>query len=234
MSDRKRSECLGDAEFVSLLYDELSDSERGPFDDHLEACSSCVDEFAALSEARLSAYEWNRDEFADLVTPVIDIPYSQAASVGWFRQALAGISTMSKLGAASAAVVVAALVGGFFLFSDSGGRVSEKRSEPATQSPAVIKSSEPTVAAVEKVPNVGKFVAAKSAVRKVPVATVKRSPEKPSPKSDLALAKTPRPQVRPESLVARQQTAPRLTSNAELSDDSLRLADLFSELDANE
>src|SRR5205823_10518511 len=64
------------AEIGSYLYNETSAAERRRFESHLSNCDMCTDEFAAISNARFSIFEWQREEFANLPTPEFHIPYA--------------------------------------------------------------------------------------------------------------------------------------------------------------
>lgn len=77
LSNGNRSTCGFEDVMVSYIYDEIATAERRKFESHLVDCSACTDEFAAVSNARFSVFEWQREEFANLSTPEIDIPYEQ-------------------------------------------------------------------------------------------------------------------------------------------------------------
>src|SRR5687768_3655002 len=63
-------------EIVSYIYDEIGATDRRRFESHLSECDGCTEEFAAVSNARFSVFEWHREEFAHLLTPEIVIPYA--------------------------------------------------------------------------------------------------------------------------------------------------------------
>jgi anti-sigma factor RsiW len=75
LNNGNKINCEFKDDIVSYLYDETGASERTKFENHLAHCSVCTDEFAAISNARFSVFEWQREEFADLATPEIVIPY---------------------------------------------------------------------------------------------------------------------------------------------------------------
>ncbi|MEP6787523.1 MAG: zf-HC2 domain-containing protein [Acidobacteriota bacterium] len=60
---------------VSYMYDEIHGAERLQFETHLAGCTECTDDFATVSNARFSMFEWRKEEFAHLPTPEIVIPY---------------------------------------------------------------------------------------------------------------------------------------------------------------
>ena len=98
-------------EIVSYIYDESGEVERRKFETHLAGCSTCTDEFAAISNARFSVFEWQKEEFAQLPTPKIVIPYArdavrdQADSPGFFAS-LGAFLTFPRFAAAAGAIVL--------------------------------------------------------------------------------------------------------------------------------
>lgn len=75
MLDNSNGKCPFTDEIVSYMYDEIGGAEAGVFESHLADCTMCTDEFAAISNARFSVYEWHKEEFAPLPTPQFVIPY---------------------------------------------------------------------------------------------------------------------------------------------------------------
>jgi hypothetical protein len=59
---------------VSYIYDEATADERRRLETHILECTSCLDEFAGLSNARLSVFEWQQESFAKIETPVFALP----------------------------------------------------------------------------------------------------------------------------------------------------------------
>lgn len=97
---------------ISYVYDEIGEAERLDLEGHLPDCSSCTDEFAAVSNARLSVYEMRRDVFDAIPTPVFEIPYETAVTAGLagrLRSLLGGLAMPIPLGAA-AILLVGAMV----------------------------------------------------------------------------------------------------------------------------
>ncbi len=74
LDNGNNSNCRFSDEMVSYIYDEIDSSSRILFETHLSGCTNCTDEFAAISNARLSVFEWQRDDFAHIPTPVFTIP----------------------------------------------------------------------------------------------------------------------------------------------------------------
>jgi len=236
--DNRRSDCLKDADLAALLYDEMSDTERFPLEEHLADCSNCIDEFAAISEARLSAYEWNRDEFAHLATPAVRIPYSDSTErAGFFEKVFSGLSVFTQFGnavVAFGAIFAVVGFGGYYLLRLSAEtNVAETRSEPVVESVVTSKRSENTVSETRTTDTVSPATLEKPRTGGVRADVIKVRRTQAAKAEDVA-AKKQIHKIESGSLVAQQQSSPRLTNSAEVSDNSLRLADLFSELDANE
>ena len=79
------------------------------FESHLAECSACTDEFAAVSLARFSVYEWHKEEFVPMPTPQIVIPYEEkpVSILAGLREAFSFNWATSSLAAASVLVVAA-------------------------------------------------------------------------------------------------------------------------------
>lgn len=76
MFDRnsKNSTCGYSEQLVTYIYGESGDAEKQKFAAHLEACTDCSQELAAFSALRSSFENW-KNEFSGLETPPIEIPY---------------------------------------------------------------------------------------------------------------------------------------------------------------
>lgn len=71
------SDCGFAAEIPDHLYGEIGERENSGFENHLENCPTCADALAASSFALFSVREWRDAEFAQMKTPVINIPYER-------------------------------------------------------------------------------------------------------------------------------------------------------------
>ena len=76
LTNGNKVDCGFADEIVSYIYDETGEAERRKFETHLTGCVTCTDEFAVISNARFSVFEWQKEEFAHLSTPDIVIPYA--------------------------------------------------------------------------------------------------------------------------------------------------------------
>jgi anti-sigma factor RsiW len=107
----ERENCGFDGLMVAYIYDEATSAERRRFEGHLLDCSACTDEFASLSNARLSVFEWQKEDFAELETPRFDIPYDRAkagSDIGWLAT-LQGVFAGFRIPIAAAAGVLVVL-----------------------------------------------------------------------------------------------------------------------------
>ncbi len=220
-------------DIVSYIYDEIGEADRTKFETHLRGCHECTNEFAGISNARFSVYEWRREEFTDLPTPEIVIPYvtkttvEEETSVGLWA-GLRGWLTLVKFPAAVAAGLVLCLGLGFLVL-----RYLNRVEQPIA---ANVKNISP----IE--------------TREVPIALPTVNDKKP----DVAL--TTEPSVKPSreirsvkvmeqrraknekhltasnpakrNAIPNISNAPVLSENIEEADDnSLRLSDLFADVD---
>jgi hypothetical protein len=213
------------------LYNEMTEADRDRFDLHLIECDSCTDEFAELSQARYPVYEWKKLEFEPMATPAIVLP---ASTISWFDKVKAAFSFSQRFSASKAgfeAILLLDVVGlAWFSFRGSGDQIA--RSTNAEPSPSPVRKVEPVVTPKAANPNDSTTATAdlkphgKEEKSSVPgIRPVKASATKP--KSLLSKdAKTTIP-------AKRDVTAPGLTQFADDEDDSLRLAELFNDIDTD-
>lgn len=76
LNNGNKNNCGFSDDMVAYIYDEIGQAERGKFESHLSGCTACTDDFAGISNARFSVFEWQKEEFAHLSTPQIVIPYA--------------------------------------------------------------------------------------------------------------------------------------------------------------
>jgi hypothetical protein len=216
-------------DIVAYMYGELGSDERGRFEKHLADCMSCIDEFAAVSDARFSVYEWNKEEFVPLATPVFSIPYTPrpAPSIGFF----AAIGEMIRgagwpVPVAASLVLCAGLVFAAMIFTGTGSdqiaRVEvEDKSQTADPSVAELPEIVEPVIENTKIPAASSGPAITQA-RRIQPQSVDRNMKQTSRKSD-------EPRIRTELLPVVGK-APVLSGFEENDDRSLRLSDLLDEI----
>lgn len=234
MLNGNKNTCQFANEIVSYIYDEITVSERARFETHLAFCHECTNELAGVSNARLSLFEWHRDEFADLPTPEIVIPYPvrykvQEESVG-FSTGIRGFMSFVSFPASVAAGLIVCVGLGYLFLNYSG---SERQSVVSnTNVPTVETTIKPPV-----VPNVE--------IQEPEVAVDTGSPDRPAARRiQPAKAVEPRrPKAANKSTVRSPVNktsefnvpdAPVLSENHEESaDGSPRLSDLFADMDSD-
>lgn len=214
--------CAHADDLLAYLYNEMVQADRDGFELHLADCTACIDDFAELSQSRYPVYEWKQLEFETLVTPVIVLP---VASVSWFGKARAAFSF-------SPGYSIAAAGFGAILFAVAVGYAVFVQESPDRDSIAVVEKIDPDTAATpQRIPALE------------PIAAVKNTDDVVTPRS----ATTQR-QIEPVKSIERKgknepekvtqppkkiTAVPVMSRLDEEEDDSLRLADLFDDLDTS-
>jgi hypothetical protein len=232
-NEMDNNSCLFGEQLVSYIYKELPAAGRDAFEVHLLDCSSCTDEFASISMSRLGVYEWHRDDFLPLETPVFTIPYERPVVVtevqpAWV-DALRGLFSPARVFALGGGLAVLTIIFATAYVSnlDNGTSVAEAN---MNSTPAVSReTAEPKPYLQE--PKVG--IDNEVAEAKVSV----QESETPASKPDRAVpVKATKRQVNNTRAVQASvpQKAPRLGTYDEAEDTSLRLADLVADIDTDD
>jgi hypothetical protein len=221
-----RSDCGFGDEIVSYMYGELAAADRDRFESHLLICTACTDEFAAISDARYSVFDWRKREFAALETPAIVIPYDrpkiQTETIGAFA-AFGEMVRNWRLAFATGLIAIAAVT------ILTLGYLSNTQQVTVSSVPSQINVPD----SVQNIASEQKQVA----LTKPEIESVKQVDLRPYTARPLT-AHTVKRVVRannvlPASTVAAQTVksgvnkAPVLSNYEENEDKSLRLADLF-------
>jgi len=222
---RSKSNCSTADDLVALMYDELPAGVRIRVEDHLAVCDPCTDEFAGLSLARLSVYEWNRDEFAEMKTPLIEIPVARVSS--WLdplRAIFGSPMRWAGAGVSFAAVLVAMAFWAYMPANDefAGADVPPSVIETA---PVVIESGEPSA----DVP-----LSDETAVREDFTAVPDKLAPARKPKriaSRPLQAVTDRRETPSRTVQDQRTNAPRLVEFEDEDDVTLRLGELLADVD---
>ena len=236
LNNGNKKECGFSDEIVAYIYDEIGENERRKFESHLAGCTVCTDEFAGISNARFSVFEWRREEFAHLPTPEIVIPYAvkkrEAATMGFFA-GLRDLLTLS--GFSSAALVAGAVVICIGLGYVAMNYVGSTQQVAESKKPV---GSEPVVAPVVS-PNQQNVAVAPAPQKQLTPITASA---KPSPSREIRPIRaslnnhrirynknlTASTQVQ-QPVTLQKRKLPALTAFDDEDDKSLRLADLFDE-----
>lgn len=213
--------CLFGNELVSYLYGEMSAAARPDFEDHLRECNSCIAEFAGVSEARLGVFEWHRDEFLALETPRIVIPYAQPSApvYSWIDALRDLVLSPAKLATAGALLAV---LGFGFAFFYSG---SEERSVAVNGVISVDPVAVDEATTVSKVDPLHKG----GVVNILPIKQLEQTA-----KSKVVQVKLPKSKLPIRSQQPLTANVPRLGNFDDVTDTSLRLADLVADIDTDE
>ena len=223
------SKCKFESGIVPYMYGEMAVREATAFESHLLECGTCTDEFAAVSAARYEVYEWKKLEFEPLATPVIEIPRMEPVGAGWFeklRAAFAG--SWAVPGVAFAGLALAVAFTSFLVLSrNDGGDFAKNNTNvlPITAAaepkpaPAGLAKSEPDKSAVS------------TPTRPVRVSEPKQSQPRRAERVDRSVA----PKVPSAPTTASQAPkTPTLNDFDDEEDTSLRLAELFENIDTRE
>lgn len=245
--------CAYAEELISYLYGEADAGEKIKFEAHLPNCAPCADELASFGLVRSAVLDWRAQDFSKLETPLIEIPARQSNSSfapavaaeesnSWFG----GLRKLFSLNPATAAAFAVLVIGAglaFYLFGFSGeseiaNRNADKNLATAIASPPVEikKQSEITddkIAAPVVEIKTPDSKAEKSNAPSQPVVKVSTVEPKNNNNSRARVVKESNGDARKTSPV-RKQPIPNLNDADEEEDETLRLADLFAELDTKE
>ena len=221
---------------VPYLYGEASASECERFESHVADCSACTDEFAELSFARFSVFEWQKEEFASMPTPEFVIPYDlkAAESTGFLTglRELIAFNWATAIGACAVLTVVAGL--GFVAVNYFGNSGSELAGiDEANKNISIAKpASSPLVPVTNQKVEVVSTDAKPDLQRSVVPAKASTIDHRPK-RLTMSNNKVPR-LVNTEAVKAPQpqdRRTPSLTVGTDEDDRSLRLTDLFDSVD---
>ena len=233
----KITNCEFESEIVSYIYDELATSERAKFESHLAGCAICTDEFAGISNARFSVFEWQREVFAPLKTPEILVPYERpvktgaaAENEGWFAGLRASLFGWPGLAGAAAALLVT--FGAAYLAFNY--KPVGEQPTAGIDPPAVIKetpASLPKNNVTERQPSTDTpkpevAVTNTPPTKEYKVVRASNVDRKPKQIKNLTAESLPPANVNKD---VPKQKAPALSTLEEDDEGSLRLADLFDE-----
>lgn len=142
--------CGQEDQLLAYLYEDGTAAARETFESHLAECEACTDEFAAVSLARFSVYEWHKEDFVPMPTPQIVIPYERKPVSIWagLREAFSFNWATASLAAASLLVVAA--FGAYVVSINSGGEekaVATNVNTVAVPTPSNIEVPKPNVVA---------------------------------------------------------------------------------------
>ena len=246
-SNHQNPNCNFAEPLISYLYGEINGAEKVEFETHLESCAACYNELAEFGLARSAVQEWRSIEFEKLATPLFEIPANKTESLtaarpqSWF----AGLSALLSFKPALAMSALAVIIGlfGFAVFVSNFKGASEMAKKSGEQN-VMLPNVSPTI---EKTVEQPKIIADKNEGEIVaPTKVVDKNQEKPKttamktaltvPKKYPTGAATVRAvenrnKEKPKPNAAPRVKVLRLSDEEETEDNSVRLADLFDEIE---
>ena len=260
-NNHKNPACAFAEPLISYLYGEIGAAEKVAFETHLKNCSTCETELAEFGFARKAVQEWKIKEFDVLPTPTFVIPSNTVktrlmaeSSVSWLEN-FKRIFTFKPALAMSALAILIAFVGIALMtinlknnnqiagITENNNAIQtvvtppiEKINEQSKQSDdknLVSVNDKTTVAPEIKLKNLPVVISGKKSPAtddstvKVSINKPKNNPINDAPLPDIKAVNRP---IK-KSTVVRQSKVPSLTETEETEDNSVRLADLFDELD---
>jgi hypothetical protein len=245
--------CNHAVDVVSYLYNEIGGAEKREFESHLAGCNTCTAELASFSGVRSSVNTWRAQEFDPLATPVIDIPFETqtepATAAGWRGTILTDFKKLFAFSpwppAAIGFAALAIFIGlGFFAFSYMNRSGNDLAKNKTVDKPVVSPTAEPGKNPGEVAINSNSKPDGDDKLITPPKAA---EPESTAVKVSATTQNTPKNKgvkagpdtVTPKKAVDKQNTqqnqkAPNLNNYTEEEDKTLRLADLFEEMDTKE
>lgn len=224
MRNRYEKSCPLSHEIVSYVYGEIAADTEENFETHLAGCMVCTDEFAAVSEARYSMFEWKKEAFDPLATPEILIPYRRpVGAVTWVTRMRAWAESFSVPVAVAALAVCVAI--GLYLVGHN-----DNNEQPVASNVDRPDATLPSDLAVSALPGQGEGPAPNKIAPAIKPRVVSASQRK-------RVVRRPGDAEKPANSFAitpRRATdvtkAPALTQYPDNDDNSLRLAELFDEV----
>jgi hypothetical protein len=244
-NNHKNTDCGFAEQMVSYLYGETDAGETAAFEAHLQTCANCTDEFEAFSGVHFSINDWKAKEFDPLATPSIEIPYEKRPEKAGLKDSwlsgLRGILSLSPAWSlATASLAVLAVTAGLLLLQFPNSKVNQPIAKQQTPTPPTEKNAEQKNASSNQ--------------NRSPDNAVKPVNEPQSPKPDVVVENNPknirvgktnqRQAQKPENKnTPRNDDVRRNNKNDKVppgvieddeEDDTLRLAEIFDEIDTDE
>ncbi len=259
--ENQNSSCEFAEQMIGYLYGETNGGEKNKFESHLKSCADCADEFSGFGSIRSSVLEWREAEFSNLTTPHFELSAITGAKPQFVvgtekpKSAFANLwsSWIFNPAFAASAILLLFVGAGIFIYSSRLSNekyFAEVRDEPTNKvvvAPTVQNSGEVTgenkafeinknrEIAIDKTANPVAVSVAK------PGAPIEKSNDQnqllkvsvkvPKTKSSISEVAAAASNNNRKPVSVHKSKAPTLTDTDEDEDDSVRLTDLFAELD---
>lgn len=258
-NNHNSNSCAFAEQIVSYLYDEAGAPEKIEFETHLSNCAACADELSGFGVVRSSISEWRNEEIFALEMPALEIPILKtvnfidkstvsAESGSWLANLRNLFSLSPKLAFGSAAFAVLFVCVGLTLvilnFSNNGEIAANSnqssKQELASNVNVIKEEARPVSNPDENNPEIknapanekseqAKIESKKDSAVKVSNNAPKQKLSPPKPNNTVAENKANNKKNKTNNI--QKQEIPKLSDFDEVEDESLRLADLFSEID---
>ena len=216
------------------MYGELSGPEGSAFESHLLDCGECTDEFATISAARYEVYDWRKLAFDPLETPHFEIPFDvdENFNPSWVDRIRVAFASgwAAPAFALGALAIVCVIATAFILSSNTTTDLALNTSNVGAPDTTVATAAEASVAVdtngrrVNETQAVGEAVSDPAQRRGSQRRTVR-----------FARAAQPRAiEAKAASARNKQIPVPRLNEFPEDEDKSLRLAELFDDIETSD
>jgi hypothetical protein len=231
---------------VSYLYGEIAAAESDKFQAHAAKCVTCSAEIAGFSAVRSSIAEWRQEEFAPMASPEFELPVTRGSSViltDESRSWLDGLREFftPKVAIAAAGFAAVALVAGLTLVAlnsrNSGNDDMLAKNSSINKNNA--ETNKVDNSSPEQVAEIGTEIGPdnrggepESPESAEKIRHVRQYTSAGSGKTNSA-ANTPKQKDKAAS-AQKQKTETLDTIYKDDEDDSLRLADLFTEADTDD
>ena len=229
-------ECKFSGDIVPYMYGELSVDDCSAFEAHLLGCEKCTDEFASISNARYEVYDWKKLEFDPLETPQVEIPYGEVSAVSTASAWIAKVRTAFAAGWAGPAIAfgclaIVSIFGAVFL--TAGSRDGDVASRFDNSNIAKVETSSATntveITATEREPEGDVRNGAGPVRTSTPVRVQQRHPVR-----NVRLIQSRQVEAKQALTRPSQKAVPTLNEFAEDEDKSLRLAELFDDIETRD
>ena len=258
-NNKHHSSCAYAEQIVSYLYEEASSAEKIDFETHLETCARCADELSGFDFVRSSISQWRIEEISALEMPALEIPLWQSTGVvktenvrvSWLENLKRVFSLSPKLAFGSAALAaVIACAGLVFIALNFSAKDNIAAVDDQKPGRILASNTNQTSEVVNILPlkeNEQKPAAAPQTAEKVDIKTLETSNSARKNQIVKAVNNVPKTKamaLKSDNMAAnsgdgrknkikqtKTQEIPKLSDFDEDEDKSLRLADLFGEID---
>ncbi len=238
MNNVKFEECKLSGDMVPYMYGELSVGDCSAFESHLLGCEACTDDFASISSARYEVYDWKKLEFDAFETPQIQIPYDAvpAASansswVGKLRSAFE--SKWSIPGVAFAGLAVVSIFAAIFMSAGDGGGEVASRLDNSNIASVTSKSESDSIGVPATETESRTEAPSEATPRPLQISAPGRVQPRRPVRND-KVTSTRQVEAKQASTRAEQKSIPTLNEFADDEDTSLRLAELFDDIETRD